>query len=221
MMTLQEDSVKLDSEATGIPGPASFSFIGDNSESKPLGLFLYLLWNSPFQACFPILGAVNTLLAQADPAAVQEGLGCQCCALPSSRSMSGIVTFSSSRLCWGDHCFRDICHVTTLSTPSQELQRPCGSHGKQIHLIGWEVISQTSEGLTASPGGHWRRRWQPRETWTGGRNRRLRKLFPSETWLGEGRWPSSGFILVSQRGIFLCFPWERTSGLSFLIFVQK
>lgn len=78
MMTPQKDSVKLDSEATGIPGPASIisassSFIGDNSGSNPVGLFLYLLWNPQFQTCFPILGALNTLLAKADPEVVQEG----------------------------------------------------------------------------------------------------------------------------------------------------
>lgn len=70
--------MKLDSEATGIPGPASIIpasslFIGDDSGSKPVGLFLYLLWNPQFQACFPVLGAVNTLLAKADPEGVWEG----------------------------------------------------------------------------------------------------------------------------------------------------
>lgn len=68
--------MKLDSEATGIPTsiiPASSSFIGDDSGSNSVGLFLYLLWNPQFQACFPILGAVNTLLAKADPEVVQEG----------------------------------------------------------------------------------------------------------------------------------------------------
>lgn len=70
--------MKLGSEATGIPAPASIIpasswFIGDNSGSKPVGLFLYSLRNSPFQPCFPVLGAANTLLSKAEPEVVQEG----------------------------------------------------------------------------------------------------------------------------------------------------
>lgn len=47
MVTPQEDSVKLDSEATGIPGPASIIpasslLIGDDLGSKAVGPFLYL-----------------------------------------------------------------------------------------------------------------------------------------------------------------------------------
>lgn len=38
-----------------------------------MGLFLYLLRNSPLQPCFSVLGAVNTLLSKAEPEVVQEG----------------------------------------------------------------------------------------------------------------------------------------------------
>lgn len=70
--------MKLDSEATGIPGAASIIlasslFSGDDSGSKTVGFFLYSLWNPQLQVCFPVVGAVNTLLAKAEPEEVREG----------------------------------------------------------------------------------------------------------------------------------------------------
>lgn len=203
--------MKLESEATAIPGPASIIpapplFIGDDSGSKALGSFLYFLWNSPFQACFPVLGAVNTLLAKAD-----LHWHWSANAVPSPLQKH----FRNCHLL--QPCSCDICHVTTSSKPcrdlgiSQEADLPGRMGGDLLNIQRGDTF----------PRGHWRRRWQSRGTRTGGRKRRHGEFSQVKPGLAKagGSRVALSWCLTLNRGISLCFPWETTSGLSFLTFV--